>query len=550
MPDLEIGKTQATRIKNMISTYTEQGLWSTNSLSDLVRKNGENYPDNWITDGRIKLYFSEFDRVVSRVAKLFTESGLEPGDLVAVQIPNLVEFCVVRAAISRFGGIFVNLAAGLRSHEVKLILEFVGAKAIVVPETFDDFSYWDMISKMRDLLPALELVFVLGDTSLVGAIPVLFSDGVSATDAAGVWESCDPRLPAELSFSSGTTGLPKAILRNESGWLVCAENCRDNGGLTAEDVALVIAPVGGSVGYMNAIFVQAVVGMNLVLVPKWNPGEVLDILRVTRPTYVVSVPTHLVLLMNEPSFREDDLSSVRVLFDGGGPMGIPTAKAVSDAGVFIMRGAGCTESGIVYQTRIGDPEYALLETVGRVTRGTQVRVVNEDGFEVESGLQGEIESLGATESFGYYKNESVNGELYTADGWLRHGDIVTVDHAGYFRYAGRKKDLIVRGGQNISPQEVEALVLQHPDIRDVAVVGMPDSVMGERTCAFIIPKSGSQVDLESISTFLRSKDIDIHKIPERVETVDSFPMSAGAKVQKTRLVEIITKKLKEEGKLS
>jgi cyclohexanecarboxylate-CoA ligase len=310
---------------------------------------------------------------------------------------------------------------------------------------------------------------------------------------------------------------------------------RDIHAITADDTYLGGAPVAHIAGLVYGVLMPFACGTRTVFLDRWESARAVELIDRERVTFQTGTPTFLQTLAAEPTIEKHDISSFRLFSTGGA--NIP-AEMVRDAskrlGCIIKRAYGSTEVPTLTATSVDDPEDVRLETDGRPIGPAELRIVDPNGRDVRPGAEGEIWAR-SPEVFLGYRNSSLDAEAFAPDAWYRTEDLGRVDRSGYLRVTGRVKDVVIRGGENISVKEVEDLLLEHPGVADVAIVGMPDPVLGERACAFVVPEGRKPPTLQALVDFLRSREIAPQKLPERLELRKSLPKTASGKVMKAKL---------------
>lgn len=513
------------------------------------------YLDRWATtrpgkaavvDGESRLTWQELARAVERVAHGLGAAGVEPGMVVACQLPNWNEWVILALAALRLGAVLTPIPPTYRAHEVRFILSCVEARAFVIPARFRGFDYVAMVEELRPDTPALREVFVCRGTPGAGMRPFAWLTGTA-------WEAREDRRPlpgtapdavSEVIFTSGTTGEPKGVMHTSNTALSIIHPLIDRLAFSERDVALMSSTFGHQTGFLYGYCLTLLLGSTGVWLDVWNAEEAARLIEAEGVTYTMGATPFLQDLTCSPAVERRDLSSLRLFISAGAS--IPRAL-VRDARrrlrCAISAGWGMTENGLVSCNGLDDPEEKVCGTDGKPLPGMDLLVVADDGRPLPPGAEGDLLVRGHSQFVGYWRRPEFTREAHTPDGWFRTGDRASLDADGYVTITGRAKDLIIRGGENISVAEVENLLYAHPKVRSVAVVAMPDPRLGERACAFVIPAPGATVTLEELVSYLESRRVARHKFPERLEVVSEFPMTPSGKVQKFRLREAIARKL-------
>ena len=532
--------------------YREAGYWRATTSNDWLEAVAAKAPGRLaLQDRRDRLDYRTYLRRVQRLAARFVALGLTADDVVAVQLPNWNEFAIAVNAAMLAGIPFCQYHSDFRSREVEFILGFTEASALVMPTRHRGFDYSAMIEPLRAGLPHLKHILAVGDEVPDGYLDLR---AFLETDA-------DPELPAaalrqyrpnadqlaRTAFTSGTTGNPKAVLHTHN-TTNCALKFLNRGQrIAADSVLLVFLPVGLNWGLFN--IQQAIdAGCRVVLQDIFRAEEALALIAGERVTHFCCAPAHLVAMLNVPAFESHDLSSLQVVMTGGASCPIEVIREVQDRMPgHLLEMYGMLECGTQAHTLLTDDPAEVCGSVGRPVPEMGIRVVDDDGADLPAGAVGEILTAGPSVTLGYYNNPSVNEESFTADGWFHTGDQGSFDSEGNLRIVGRKKEMLIRGGANIYPREIEEVLYQHPGIRDAAIVGVPDPRLGERVCACIVPRAGETVTFEGLTDFLKGR-IATYKLPEFLQIYDDLPRTPTGKVQKRPLAELARRRLEPGGR--
>jgi 2,3-dihydroxybenzoate-AMP ligase len=464
--------------------------------------------------------------------------------------PNVYEFVLLYFALQKIGAIAIAALVTHRYAEISQFVNLSGATTCVYPETSGDFSFSPIIDRIAAENASLQIRIVLGapkagEYSLRELIDKPATLPVSRLDEIHI----DPADPCIFQLSGGTTGIPKLIPRTNNDYAynskVAASVCEIN----ADSVLLLVLPIAHNLplacpGIQGFMFN----GAKVVVHANTRPAEMFALIQQHKVTHLKVVPALLIRLINDPSVGEYDLSSLKLIQSGGQRMQ-PEVRAKTRAlipGVFVQENFGMSEGTLMF-VRASDPEEVKLETCGRpVCADDEVKLLDEDDREVPMGEVGEFTVRGPYTLRGYFGVPEYNAKQFTTDGFYRSGDLMRMHPSGNYVVEGRKKDLINRGGEKISAEEVENLILMHPAVQNVACVPMPDANMGEKMCAFVILKAGQSLQLKALVDFLMTKEIAKFKLPERLEVLADFPVSTFGKVSKKALGELVASKLLAE----
>ena len=531
--------------------YREKGYWRDLSLAAEFAAVFERYAARVaVIDREARVTYAEVDRVSDRLALNLLDSGLAPLDRVVVQLPNVVEFVFLYFALQKIGCIPIAALATHRFLEVSQFAKLSGAAACVTPDRHGDFDFTEMVRRVRNEAPSVKLGIVLGSApagflslgDLISREPKRRAEELRALRIA-------PTDPAIFQLSGGTTGVPKLIPRTHNDYAYNSRLATAVCAVTGDSVLLLALPIAhnlplacpGLQGYMLQ-------GGKVVLSASTKPEDLFRLVEQHRVTHLKVVPALLIRLINDPAIGRYDLSSLRIIQSGGQRMQpevrVRTKQLIPS--VTVQENFGMSE-GMLFFVHLDDPEEVRMETCGRpLSPDDEVRLVDDDGREVAPGEVGELTCRGPYTLRGYYGVPEYNARQFTPDGFYRSGDLMRLHPSGNYVVEGRKKDLINRGGEKISAEEIENLILAHPSVQNIACVPMPDPQLGEKMCACVIPKSGRSLTLAELIEFLKDKEIAKFKLPERLEILPDFPVSTFGKVSKKALVEMVAAKLERE----
>ncbi len=507
-----------------------------------------NWPDREaivVRHQNIRWNYRELDQQIERVARGLLAAGIEHGDRVALWSPNRVEWVLIQYATARIGAIMVCVNPAYRPVELGYVLKQSGARMIAAAPAFKTSDYKAQVAQVRQEIPTLTHAVFFGEQSwdelLAGGESI---DAQAITDRAAALDNNDP---INIQYTSGTTGLPKGatlthrnILNN--GYFV-AEGC----GYTHEDRVCIPVPLYHCFGMVMGNLGSTSHGACMVFPDEaFEPGSVLATVAEERCTSLYGVPTMFIAELNHPDFKTFDLSSLRTGIMAGSTCPVEVMKQVIEHmhmdDVTICYGMTET-SPVSTQTGADDSLEQRTSSVGRVHPHVEIRIADPDTNEtVARGQSGEFQTRGYSVMQGYWQEPEKTAAAIDADGWMHTGDVAVMDDAGYVDITGRIKDLIIRGGENISPREIEEYLFTCEDVEDVQVVGVPDQKYGEQVCAFVRAAVNSTPTEQSIKDFCRDR-IAHFKIPHYVLFADDFPMTVTGKIQKFKLREIACKKL-------
>ncbi len=531
--------------------YRDKGYWRDQSLAQEFDAVYQRFAERTVLiDGERQFTYAELDRVTSNLALNLLEIGLKPLDRVVPTLPNVHEFVLLYFALQKLGCIPIAALVTHRYAEISQFVNLSGATTCVYPETSGDFSFSPIMDRIAAENAALKIRIVLGTPKAGEHSLRALIDRPASLPASRLTDiKIDPCDPCIFQLSGGTTGIPKLIPRTNNDYAynskVAASVCEVN----AESVLLLVLPIAHNLplacpGIQGFMFH----GAKIVLHANTRPAEMFALIQKHKVTHLKVVPALLIRLINDPCVGDYDLSSLKLIQSGGQRMQ-PEVRAKTRAlipGVFVQENFGMSEGTLMF-VRATDPEEVKLETCGRpVCADDEVKLLDEDDREVPLGGVGELTVRGPYTLRGYFGVPEYNAKQFTSDGFYRSGDLMRMHPSGNYVVEGRKKDLINRGGEKISAEEVENLILMHPAVQNAACVPMPDANMGEKMCAFVILKRGQSVTLKELVAFLLTKEIAKFKLPERLELLADFPVSTFGKVSKKVLGEMVAENLKND----
>ena len=532
--------------------YRAAGLWQDVTLSERFLAQADRFADKLaiVVDGRRATY-RQLQRDVLSVANGLLAEGLEPGDVIAGQLPNSYEIPVLHLACNMVGMLYMPLHDSWRALEVGHLLAQAKVKVVISRHLYRDFDYVQMIRDLRPDLPDLKTHFVIGESAGDGIKPF---EMLVAAEPLGTKQIAslrpDPDYPAALMLSGGTTAISKISRYSSNDLQAMLNAARDGARFVETDVAAALAPAGtGATGYVYPVLMPLLNGGTSVMLPHWsNPEDAADLMVRENCTYATAIPAQLIKLL--PTFRSrprDDFHNLRVITNAGAPLPYDAAREVEElTGAVIQSIYGATDAGTPTLTTADDPREKRLGTVGRIVAGCECEIRDSDGNALPAGTVGEVTWRGADKSWGYLGADDQTRSVFTQDHFYKSGDLGQFDEDGYLKIVGRIKDMILRGGRNVSPLLIEEALIKHADVQDVAVAAMPDPVLGERACAFVIARPGAGLELAGLLDFLRGEGLATWQLPERLEIMQEFPRSAGGKTLKRELTALVTEKLKAE----
>jgi acyl-coenzyme A synthetase/AMP-(fatty) acid ligase len=522
--------------------WYREGFFRDETLADLIRATARTHPDSYVAlesdvrPGRMTLaeIWTESERAAGAMHRL----GIGAGDVVAIQLPNWIEALVLCQAAQLLGAVMLPITAILGSAEVEYIVGDSGAKALFIPELWRGRDYREMIPALA-AAPAMKRIVVIGDEAPAPALN--WRDFLAGGDTA--LPPCPARADdvALLIYTSGTTSRPKGVLHTHNS-LLC--DARNNGLCWGEQVNATYLspwPFGHIAGLLSFTHVW-MHGCNVVCADRWEPEHVARLVEKHRVGATSGVPWFLQSLMDAADATGADISSLKNYGTGATNVDPRLVQRCNERGILCYRQYGSTEHPTVTSGLPEDPLEKRIRTEGRCFPGNRVRILDDDGNDVPAGVDGEIATAGPERFIGY-KDAARNADAFTADGWFLTGDIGNLDAEGYLTITDRKKDIIIRGGENISSREVEECLQHHPAVVEAAAVAMADARLGEKVCVFVALRPGHSLALTTVVEHFAQRGMAKQKTPERIVEIEALPRNATGKVLK----EVLRQRLKQEG---
>lgn len=535
--------------------YRALGLWRDQTPFEYFAAVAARTPEKAaVVQGNRRYRYAELGELIENLAGNLVDLGLEPGSVVALQAANCVHMPLIHLACYRAGLLYLPLHDSWREVEIRHLLQRAKARMMIVPIEYRGYQHAKAIHELRAELPELAHLVTLEGTAHgsrdFGELLKPSRVSAQALDA----RRPDPDLPAHTMLSGGTTALSKISRFTSNDLMVLLDNFANAAELSENDVIAALAPAGtGATGYVYPILAPLLRGATSVILERWgDPEEALELIRKERCTGAVGIPTQLTLMVPPLEKRSPrDFPQFRLFFNAGAPLPYDTGfkiEALMDCKIQSLYGA--TDGGVPSVTTLHDSKDKRLTTVGRIVPGCECELRDADGKPVAPGQAGEIAWRSADKSWGYLGDDEQTALAFTQDRFYKSGDLGQFDSDGYLRIVGRVKDMILRGGRNIFPLTIEEQLIKHPAVVEVAVTSMPDPILGERACAFVLLREGRSLTLAQAVEFLKEQKLAVFQLPERLEIMDDLPRGPGGKVQKAKLTELVTAKLRAEGKLA
>lgn len=481
-----------------------------------------------------RLTYEELDRLSDLVALSLEERGIGHGDVVSFQLPNWWEFTVLHLACLKLGAISNPLMVIFRERELNFMLGLAETKVLIVPGKFRSFDYAAMAANVQAKLPSLEHVFVVNGEGERSFDALLRPKAGEAGRKRLRERRLSPDDVIQLLYTSGTTGEPKGVMHTSNTMLSNLVPFAERLHLGESDVIHMPSPMAHQLGFMYGLVLPVMLGATAVLQDVFVAQTMADQITREGATFTMGATPFLNDLTDYAERTGTATPSLRVFVSAGAP--IPRAlvtKARHVLGAAIISAWGMSENGAVTTTQPEDPEEKTTNTDGMALPGMEVRVVDAEGRALPSGAEGQLQVRGCSNFVGYLKRPELDNT--SAEGWFDTGDIARMDEDGYIRIAGRSKDIIIRGGENIPVVEIEGILFKHPKISGVAIVGYPDERLGERACAYVTLKDGVALTFDEMASFLKEQKMAVQYIPERLEIVEELPRTPSGKIQKFKL---------------
>ncbi|EHQ4289650.1 medium-chain fatty-acid--CoA ligase [Escherichia coli] len=530
------------------AAYRQQGLWGDASLADYWQQTARAMPDKIaVVDNHGASYtYSALDHAASCLANWMLTKGIESGDRIAFQLPGWCEFTVIYLACLKIGAVSVPLLPSWREAELVWVLNKCQAKMFFAPTLFKQTRPVDLILPLQNQLPQLQQI--VGVDKLAPATSSLSLSQILAdnTPLTTAITTHGDELAAVL-FTSGTEGLPKGVMLTHNNILASERAYCARLNLTWQDVFMMPAPLGHATGFLHGVTAPFLIGARSVLLDIFTPAACLALLEQQRCTCMLGATPFVYDLLNLLEKQPADLSALRFFLCGGTTIPKKVARECQQRGIKLLSVYGSTESSPHAVVNLDDPLPRFMHTDGYAAAGVEIKVVDDARKTLPPGCEGEEASRGPNVFMGYFDEPELTARALDEEGWYYSGDLCRMDEAGYIKITGRKKDIIVRGGENISSREVEDILLQHPKIHDACVVAMPDERLGERSCAYVVLKAPHHsLSLEEVVAFFSRKRVAKYKYPEHIVVIEKLPRTASGKIQKFLLRKDIMRRLTQD----
>jgi cyclohexanecarboxylate-CoA ligase len=512
--------------------YLDQGLWDDTTLAGRVLGHAQARPDAIaVVDGAGRHSYGRLGSDAAAAAGGLRQLGVEPGTVVSVQLPNRYEFAVLAVAVQSIGAVINPLLPNYRARELGAVFTTAVPRVIVTPADYRGFDHRSLVSEVGEATGIRPHHVVVGGEP--GPSAMAYAHLAMAT--TGSLDAGRADAVSELIFTSGTEARPKAIMHTEQTANFSVRVARSDLGLSDDDVVWMPSPLGHSTGFNYGLRFALYHGLRLVLQDRWNGGAAAALVEAERCSYTLSATTFLQDLVEAVDHTSPSLGSLRFFGCGGSAVPPALVDAATERGVQVLRLYGSTEVLVATWNRPGSTLDQRRHTDGAPLSHVDIEVRDDRGDPVGPGQAGELAIRGPNTCVGYFDDVERTATTFV-DGWVQSGDLVTEGPDGSVTVVGRKKEIIIRGGINITPREVEEMLALFPEIDRAAVVGLPDERLGERMCACVVLHAGANLDLPTMVGRLSEAGLATYKLPERLELVDSLPTTASGKITKHEIV--------------
>lgn len=535
--------------KEQQNQYYANGFWSTETVHDMFSKSVKKFPNNTaVVDKRRRVTYEQLHDYVLRFSAGLQKLGIRKGDFISVQLPNCVEYVITYLACARIGAIFNPIPTNIGESDIKYMLELCESKLYIVPNKHHRTDFIQLASSITNQLdiPYVMIVNYEDDQLKIESPLLSFEDvcdiKVDYNENFNYGVSADS--PLIVLFTSGTESRPKGVIHSHNTVLFGEKQMQETLLVTENDAVFMASPLSHATGFLHGVNLPLITGAKSVLMDRFSAENALKLMVKEKCTFTMGATPFLhdmleILLEDKRSY---DLSAFRFFLCGGAPIPRHLVSQATEIGFKVLAVYGSTESPPHTVSRLSDSDEMIVSYDGKPLPGIEVKVVDDDRSTLVIEEVGEQASRGPNVFLGYFKQPELTNSYLDDDGWYYSGDLCKLFDNDYIRIVGRKKDIIIRGGQNISPVEIEDILYKHPSIQDVALVSVEDERMGERSCAFVTLKANKTFEFEQMIEFLEEQQIAKYKYPEQLEIMDKLPMTSSGKVQKYQLSELYKEK--------
>jgi 2,3-dihydroxybenzoate-AMP ligase/mycobactin salicyl-AMP ligase len=530
--------------------YTKFRWWSGLTFGDIFDRAADIHPEKEaFVDSKSRLTYAEAREKTNKLAIGLMDLGIQSLDRVLVQLPNWNEFVFAYFALQKIGAVPVLLIDRYRQFEINHLVSLTGAISWIVAFRYKKTDYVPIINDVLKEHPKVKHVITVrgeGDQKPFSSLERLIEKSELTEDNLSrlATRRPDPMQVAHMGPTGGTTGAPKIVPRTHNSLITGIEFCSKAWEQNCQDINLLAGPIGHDLTFSKGFIGSVITCGKIIFLDSTDDKDICEAIEKEKITSVIWVPTLAQRLLQYEDLDKHDLSSLKKMHSAGGASHPDLVKDVTEKlKMKFYNGYGATE-GMTTITRTTDDLETICTTVGRPTCPYDIyKVINQEGNELPPNTQGELVLKGPSVFTGYYNNPEENKKAFTKDGFFRTGDVAKINEKGYITLTGRIKEMVNRGGESISATEIERLIIHHPNVAAVAVIAMPDPLMGERVCAYIQPKVGAQLSFDEIISFLKGQKASVLQLPERIEFIDAMPYTSAEKVDKKLLRADIERKL-------
>jgi cyclohexanecarboxylate-CoA ligase len=533
--------------REQAASFRADGWWPDRLLNDYLDDVLTLHPHKTaFTDPRGHLTYTELRDLADHCALGLLDLGVRRGDAVTVQLPNWNEFVIVTLALERIGAVINPVAPIFRQRELRVMLRLAQPVAVVTAASFRDFAYPEMYRQLQAETPSLKAIIAVGGRSSDGVLgwdDLLTQGAAQASHQLALdWLRPYPDDVSELMFTSGTTGEPKGVLHTANTLAAAVEATIKGQRLDQDDDVIHMAStLGHQTGFLYGVRMPLHLGARAVFQDVWEPEAFVRLLESERITFSMGATPFLGDTLRAPNLSKHDISSFRVFVCAGAPIPQPLAEEAGRRLPCRLAPAwGMTENAAVTSVLPDDPPEKIITTDGHSYPGMEVTVRDDEGAPLPPGDDGDLYARGPFTFVGYVQGRRFTEQFFTEDGWFATGDRARIDADGCIRISGRTKDLVIRGGENVPVKEIEDVLIRHPSVRNVAVIGVPDPRLGEIGCACVILEPGTTLTMEDMLAFLADQQMTRQFWPERIEVLSEFPMTPSGKIQKYQLRSLVS----------
>lgn len=534
--------------ENRKREYYDKGYWGTDTIADAWSKQVKRYADKeYVRDNYCKYTYAEVDEAATRLAAWLEDQGIERGDVVTIQLPNWCEFTILMYGVYKAGCVLHPLPKNFNEEDLVRAMNLVDSNALICPTFSHKTDYEQQAINIQDDVPTLKTTLLVDKCAPEHSTLPTLSKVLEDTPPREVFSGAASDDVACILSTSGTTGVPKAVMLTHNNILFSERSMVSAFELGESDVAYMPSPLSHATGIFHGLVTPMLSGGSIILEEEFRAITAVPHINACGVTWCMSATPFIYDILNFLDDYHTELSHMRLFMCGGAPVPASLIEHAHNHDVLLCEIYGSTESC----PHVYVPKEACLDWNGAWSgvpfEGIEVKIVDDEGNEVPHGEQGEELSCGPHLFVGYHKNEEANKRALTDDGWFRSGDLGYVDANGRLRINGRKKEIIIRGGENISANEIDAHILGCPGVGDHATIGMPDERLGERICTFVVAKPDCETPTkESVIDYLKSEHVQKRLWPERVEIIERIPRTATGKIRRFVLLEEIKRRMEQD----